>query len=158
MVTHWQCCLKTFAQHREIKANFDVKNNNTTHCGINHFWIQTQPLQTTLCPSHYWNTSLPLLLLPKPIIFPFKNHLIALTCPWWQYAELHRVRWTKIPLSPRKGNIGGCHYNTVAMGCVSDSLALLSCAEDAFGLKNDWKYSDLDEIYTIGKLSPLYFQ
>ena len=103
----------------------------------------------TLCPNHYWNTSLQLLLLQKPIIFPFKNHLLKLTCPWWQYAELHRVRWTKIPLSPRKGNIGGCHYNTVAMGCVSDSLALLSCAEDAFGFKNDWKYSDLKYSYLV---------
>ena len=99
------------------------------------------PLQTTLCPNHYWNTSLQLLLLQKPIRFPFNNHLIKLTCPWWQYAELRRVRWTKIPLSPRKGNIGGCQYNTVVVGCISDSLALVSCAEDAFGFKNDWNYS-----------------
>ena len=95
----------------------------------------------TLCPKHYWNTSLQLLLLPKPIIFPFKNHLIALTGPCWLNAELHRVRWSKIPLCHRQGNIGGCNYNRVVKAYFSECLAPVSCAEDAFGFKNDWDYS-----------------
>ena len=48
--------------------------------------------------------------------------------------------WTT-PLCHRKGNIGGCHYNRVVKVCFSESLALVSCAEDPFGLKNDWNYS-----------------
>ena len=48
--------------------------------------------------------------------------------------------WTT-PLCHRKGNIGGCHYNRVVKVCFSESLALVSCAEDPFGFKNDWNYS-----------------
>ena len=81
------------------------------------------PLQKTLWPNHYWNTSLQLLFLQKPKIFP------APAC-WPTNAEL--------PLCHRKGNIGGCHYNRVVKVCFSESLALVSSAEDAFGFKNDW--------------------
>ena len=83
-------------------------------------------LQKTLWPNHYWNTSLELLFLQKPKIFP------APAC-WPTNAEL--------PLCHRKGNIGGCHYNRVVKVCFSESLALVSSAEDAFGFKNNWNYS-----------------
>ena len=85
-----------------------------------------QPLQKTLWPNHYWNTSLQLLFLQKPKIFP------APAC-WPTNAEL--------PLCHRKGNIGGCHYNRVVKVCFGESLALVSCAQDAFRFKNDWDYS-----------------
>ena len=86
------------------------------------------PLQKTLWPNYYWNTSLELLFLQKPKIFP------APAC-WPTNAELPLYVYVW------KGNIGGCHYNRVVKAYFSESLAPVSCAEDAFGFKNDWDYS-----------------
>ena len=44
---------------------------------------------------------------------------------------------TKIPLSPRKGNIKSCHYHTVVKGCLIDDLEVVVSPEVACGFKND---------------------
>ena len=49
---------------------------------------------------------------------------------------------TKIPLSPRKGNIKSCHYHTVVKGCLIDDLEVVVSPEVACGFKNDSNYCD----------------
>ena len=60
-----------------------------------------------------------------------------MNCPYWQNAELHRVRKTKRPLSPRKANIKICHCTGAVKGGLNDSLVLVSSPEVACGFRYD---------------------
>ena len=76
-----------------------------------------------------------------------------MNCPYWQNAELHRVRKTKRPLSPRKANIKRCHCTGDVKGGLNDSLALVSSPEVACGFRNNPNHCGVCSLFRASQKS-----